>query len=494
MKIPQQAIAEIKHSEGLRLDAYLCPANVLTIGYGVTRINGRPVRRGDRLSSEKEAYDLLIQQLTQEFIPPLTAIPGWSEMSEGQQSALISFAWNLGAKFYKAPGFETLTARLQNRQWDQVPAALSLYIKGMVKGKLVTIPGLVTRREREIELWDQRDTTPSKPSQSMITQYPKTAIANQPFTVRGRSEPGRTIKVLADVKFPLPNVVTWKDGVFIANLSLNQTGDRRLSFADGKQAETILIKVGSGGDRPKVSLSLTRSVGAGGINLLGEVRSVQQRLKDLGYAIGDADGIVGPNTIKQIKLFQSIIQGRSTVAGDGRIDPNGTTHQWLVAGNAPRWIIMPDTNLAIAFRNRELEETWDNHDYGTDWLAKAILEIATHYQSTYRRNNPGKTPFTINDVSVPHGGYTPDHAGHETGLMCDVFLPRKDGGYGLPTYDNGNYDRDACRAMLVSIRQHPLFKLAYFNDPQLIKEGLCRHAGGHHHHIHFEIKPPARKA
>lgn len=487
MKIPQQAIAEIKHSEGLRLEAYLCPANVLTIGYGCTRINGRPVRKGDRLSSEKEAYDLLIQQLTQDFIPPLTAIPGWAEMSEGQQSALISFAWNFGARFYKAPGFETISNRLLNRQWDQVPAALRLYIKAKVKGKLVTLPGLVTRREREIKLWNQR--TPSTPMAQLITQAPKTAIANQTFKVTGKAKPGQTIKIMADGKFPLPDVVTGSDGVFVANLSLNQTGDRRLSFTDGKVTDSISVAVTS---TQSNRFTLTRSVGAGGGNIAGDVRTVQQRLKDLGYPV-TVDGVVGTGTIAQIKLFQSIIQGRSSIAGDGRVDPNGATHQWLQAENAPRWMVMPPTNLAIGYRNRELEETWDNHDYGTSWLADAILAIAKHYQTTYRSKYPKKAPFTINDVSIPHGGNTPDHAGHETGLMCDVFLPRKDGGTGLPTYATAEYDQDACRAMLLSIRQYPLFKLAYFNDPQLIKEGLCRQAGGHHHHIHFEIKPPVRK-
>jgi peptidoglycan hydrolase-like protein with peptidoglycan-binding domain len=220
---------------------------------------------------------------------------------------------------------------------------------------------------------------------------------------------------MADGKYPLPDVITGSDGVFVAVLSLNQSGDRCISFTDGKVTDTINVTVSAEGSN---RFSLTRSVGAGGINLLGEVRSVQQRLKDLGYAIGDVDGIVGSKTIDQIKLFQSIIQGRSSIAGDGRVDPNGSTHQWLQAENAPRWMVMPPTNLAIGYCNRELEETWDNHDYGTDWLANAILAIAKHYQTTYRAKYPKKSPFTINDVSIPHGGNTPDHAGHDTCLDC----------------------------------------------------------------------------
>ena len=40
MKITQEAIDIVKEFEGLRLEAYLDPANVVTIGYGYTNRAG----------------------------------------------------------------------------------------------------------------------------------------------------------------------------------------------------------------------------------------------------------------------------------------------------------------------------------------------------------------------------------------------------------------------------------------------------------------------
>jgi Penicillin-insensitive murein endopeptidase len=154
---------------------------------------------------------------------------------------------------------------------------------------------------------------------------------------------------------------------------------------------------------------------------------------------------------------------------------------------------MPPTDNSNGLFNYEQAQTNDDHDFGTDWLATAIKEIAKSYQTKYRASN-GSAPIAINDASQPHGGDTPDHAGHETGLMFDLLLPKKGGDFGGITCDSDEYDRKAARAMLMAINNHPLFKLAYFNDNVLINEGLCNPAGGHDNHIHFQISPPVRRA
>ncbi|MFN6569249.1 hypothetical protein [Dendronalium sp. ChiSLP03b] len=77
-------------------------------------------------------------------------------------------------------------------------------------------------------------------------------------------------------------------------------------------------------------------------------------------------------------------------------------------------------------------------------------------------------------------------------MMCDVFLPKKNGNFGGIFWFSSEYDRDATRAILKSIRKQKLVRTVFFNDPQLITEGLCKLASGHDHHIHFEINPPVR--
>jgi GH24 family phage-related lysozyme (muramidase) len=147
--IPDLAIATIKEFEGFSLSAYRCPAGVYTIGYGCTRINGRPVREGDLILTEAEGDQLLRSQLWSDFLPKLKIIPGWENMAEGQQAALISFAWNLGAHFYGSNGFETITKHLKNRNWQAVPSAILLYNKA--GGRVLA--GLARRRQREVDMW-----------------------------------------------------------------------------------------------------------------------------------------------------------------------------------------------------------------------------------------------------------------------------------------------------------------------------------------------------
>lgn len=494
-----KGIALIKEFEGLRLKAYKCPAGVWTIGYGVTRLNGKPVKNTDTLANEAEADRLLREQIKDDFLPELQKIPTWRQLNRNQQGALLSFAWNLGASFYGAKGFETITRALTS-DLAGVPEAMMLYVKGGGK----TLPGLVRRRKAEGELWLEpvSEPTEQKPSQIDLIEYPSLVSVNESFNIIGKyyGEPDAVLNVTADGRFELPDCQV-KDGVIDYELTLNTPGDRLITFSHGDDSQQITVKsvviVNPDNDvKPEtikpIKVTLFGSVGSGGKNNPDDVKWVQSRLQSLGYQV-TVDGKVGDQTIQQIRLFQSIINGQTTVSGDGRIDVNGKTHQWLNAENAPRWQIMPNTNQAISYRNQELEETHDHHDYGTDWMAGAILWIAKNYHETYRSKNPKSAPFSINDISLPTGGNTPDHAGHETGLSCDVFLPRKDGGTGGIDFTMASYDRTATEAILRSINVCPTVKKSaiYFNDPHLIQKGLCKSVRGHHHHIHFEVKVPA---
>lgn len=153
------ALKLIKDFEGCHLDAYADPLHgwaVATIGYGTTRYSdGRPVQKGDRINAIEA--DLLLRQEVDRIAAKLrSTIPFWIEMADHQKCALISFAYNLGADFYGAKGFETITARLRDKNWAGVPDALLLYRN---PGTSVEA-GLKRRRIAEGDLWGrERQTT-----------------------------------------------------------------------------------------------------------------------------------------------------------------------------------------------------------------------------------------------------------------------------------------------------------------------------------------------
>ncbi|MDJ0845892.1 N-acetylmuramidase domain-containing protein [Crocosphaera sp.] len=241
-----------------------------------------------------------------------------------------------------------------------------------------------------------------------------------------------------------------------------------------------------------LSLSLQGSVGVSGNNYSEDVKNVKKRFKELGFNWFNDGNQADQGLIQAIKLFQSIVKGRTTVQGDGRIDVGGLTHQWLQAANAPRWVLMPIEGKG--FVNYERKDNSDDHDYGTNWLADTITAAGKYYEDNYRRGRSNISPIPINDVSRPHGGFTKDHGGHQCGNACDIYLPRKGGGHGLSNWTLSQYDRNAARAILKALHAQPLVRKnkIYFNDTTLIKEGLCKSLGGHHHHIHFEVDVPRK--
>lgn len=146
------AIQLIKDFEGCHLTAYPDPLSggaPWTIGYGTTRYSGnQPVKQGDRINVIEA--DMMLRLEVDHIAQKLAnTVPHWREMSDSQRCALISFAYNLGADFYDSEGFETISKRLADKNWSEVPAAMLLYRN---PGTNVEA-GLRRRREAEGRLW-----------------------------------------------------------------------------------------------------------------------------------------------------------------------------------------------------------------------------------------------------------------------------------------------------------------------------------------------------
>jgi lysozyme len=144
----------IKEFEGCHLTSYpdpLTKGRPYTIGWGsIRKRDGKPFEYQEKIT-QKEADALLMYDIENRFLPALQKIPYWSEMNENQQGALLSFAYNLGARFYGSPNFNTITRVLKNKEWDKVPDALYLYRN---PGTNVEA-GLARRRKSEGQLWNR---------------------------------------------------------------------------------------------------------------------------------------------------------------------------------------------------------------------------------------------------------------------------------------------------------------------------------------------------
>ena len=142
MRVSQKGIDLIKKFEGLRLTAYVCPAGVLTIGYGHT---GNDVKSGMRIS-EEEAEKLLwrdtesAQQTISSFVT--------AKINQNEYDALVSFTFNVGPTAF----VNSTLLRLLNNGADRkiVAGEFARWVKA---GSDEAVPGLVRRRDAEKTLF-----------------------------------------------------------------------------------------------------------------------------------------------------------------------------------------------------------------------------------------------------------------------------------------------------------------------------------------------------
>jgi len=139
MKLSQNGFELIKGFEGLRLTAYQDSVGVWTIGYGHTQ----GVYAGMTITSE-QANNFLKQDIDNH-------LPGiykyvTVEMNQNQFDALASFHFNLGVNILQG---STLLTYINSKNWQAAANEMKKY----VNGNGVPIPGLITRRKLEADLF-----------------------------------------------------------------------------------------------------------------------------------------------------------------------------------------------------------------------------------------------------------------------------------------------------------------------------------------------------
>jgi lysozyme len=94
MKLNDKGVDLMHEFDGIRLDVYLCPANIPTIGWGNTYYeSGRKVKIGETIT--KERADALFLWVANSFATQVKSMLK-VQLNENQFSALVSFAYNVG--------------------------------------------------------------------------------------------------------------------------------------------------------------------------------------------------------------------------------------------------------------------------------------------------------------------------------------------------------------------------------------------------------------
>jgi lysozyme len=135
--------AIVKRFEGLRLNAYVCPAGKLTIGWGHTKT----VKPG-QVITEEEAEDLLFDDVT-EFavgVQKLVKVP----VTQSQYDAMVSLAFNIGLGAF---GGSTLLRKVNSNDFAGAAEEFPRWNRG--GGKVLS--GLVKRRAAERALFIQNN-------------------------------------------------------------------------------------------------------------------------------------------------------------------------------------------------------------------------------------------------------------------------------------------------------------------------------------------------
>ena len=120
MQISYNGLQLLKELEGFRKEAYLDTGGVWTIGYGTTRVEGKPVEAG-LTCSEAQAQEWLSQDISwaQTAINKLVKVP----LKQGMFDALVSFVYNVGEDQFRR---STLLRLLNLKQYVEAGKQFNL--------------------------------------------------------------------------------------------------------------------------------------------------------------------------------------------------------------------------------------------------------------------------------------------------------------------------------------------------------------------------------
>jgi GH24 family phage-related lysozyme (muramidase) len=137
----------VREFEGCHLKAYLCPANVWTVGWGSTTIAGKVVREGQSVTQAQAdaQLDADLERFYDALARAIPAVAGWPP---NRAAALVSWTYNVGVG---AMQDSTLRRRILAGEDPAQVVAAELPRWNKADGK--ELPGLTRRRAAEVALF-----------------------------------------------------------------------------------------------------------------------------------------------------------------------------------------------------------------------------------------------------------------------------------------------------------------------------------------------------
>lgn len=168
MHISKNGLDLIKKYEGFYSKAYLCPAGVLTIGYGTTNADSKILNYTITKTStitEDKATEFLKKSIEKKYEPCVNKYLEKYKLNQNQYDALVSFAYNIGS-------IDQLT---NNGKKSIKDISNDMLLYDHAKG--VRLKGLTRRREEEHKLFNTpiSKISPLKKETGKTTRYIVTA-------------------------------------------------------------------------------------------------------------------------------------------------------------------------------------------------------------------------------------------------------------------------------------------------------------------------------
>ncbi len=147
--INQRTLDLIKEFEGFRAEAYRCPANIWTIGYGTTAGAGVGIDPKPGMKITKAEAEEYLRRSVVKFAGQIDKMIT-QPINENEFGAFVSLAYNIGPMaFSKSSALRNFNAGNK----EAAANAILAWNKATVKGRKQVLRGLQRRREAEKALF-----------------------------------------------------------------------------------------------------------------------------------------------------------------------------------------------------------------------------------------------------------------------------------------------------------------------------------------------------